>query len=68
LGSFEGKISSFELLIFTSAEGSINHALDEGFDAWRSDLEDVYSDESIADFLRMNEYEFTEDGDKWDGE
>jgi hypothetical protein len=24
LGSFEGKISSFELLIFTSAEGSIN--------------------------------------------
>ena len=47
---------------------AFNHALDAGFDAWRSDWEEAYSDESIADFLRSNEYEFTEDGDKWDGE
>ena len=47
---------------------AFNHALDAGFDAWCSDLEYVYSDEGIADFLRMNEYEFTENGDKWDGE
>ena len=44
---------------------AFNHALDEGFDAWRSDWEYTYSDESIADFLRENEYEFTEDGDQW---
>ena len=43
---------------------AFNHALDEGFEAWRSDWEDAYSDDSIADFLRTNEYEFTEDGDK----
>lgn len=43
---------------------AFNDALDEGFEAWRSDWEDAYSDESIADFLRTNEYEFTADGDK----
>jgi len=46
---------------------AFNHALDEGFDAWRSDWENAYSDESIADFLLANEYEFTEDGDKLEG-
>jgi hypothetical protein len=47
---------------------AFNHALDAGFDAWRSDWEDAYSDESIADFLRANEYEFTAGGDKWEWE
>ena len=47
---------------------AFNHALDAGFDTWRSDWEYAYSDESIADFLRANEYEFTEDGDWWKGE
>jgi hypothetical protein len=47
---------------------AFNHALDEGFEAWRSDWENAYSDDSIADFLRANEYEFTADGDNWNRE
>ena len=47
------------------ALSAFHHALYAGFDAWRSDWEDVYSDESIADFLRANEYEFTAGGDIW---
>ena len=47
---------------------AFNHALDAGFDAWRSDWEYVYSNEGIADFLRANEYEFTAGGNIWNGE
>lgn len=47
---------------------AFNHALDEGFDAWRRDWEYVCSNEGIADFLRANEYEFTASGDIWNGE
>lgn len=47
---------------------AFNHALDAGFDAWRQDWEDAYSNEGIADFLRANEYEFTASGDIWDRE
>lgn len=47
---------------------AFHDALRAGFIAWRNDWEDAYSDESIVDFLRANEYEFTADGDKWEGE
>lgn len=47
---------------------AFNHALDAGFNAWRSDWEYVCSNEGIADFLRANEYEFTAGGDIWNGE
>jgi hypothetical protein len=46
---------------------AFNHALDVGFNAWRSGWEYVYSNEGIADFLRANEYEFTASGDIWEG-
>lgn len=50
-----------------NALGAFNAAIDAGFKAWQDDLEDNYSDESLGDFLDINEYEFTQYGSKWMG-
>jgi hypothetical protein len=44
------------------ARGAFDAALWAGFKAWRDDLEYQLSDESIAETLTLNQYEFTADG------
>ena len=43
---------------------SFDSALHAGFKAWRYDLEWQQSDEYIDDLIEMNEYEFTEAGER----
>lgn len=43
---------------------AFNEALDTGFTAWRSDWESSYDDEQVDDWLEINGFEFTEDGEK----
>jgi len=44
------------------AKTAFNEALHAGFKAWRDDLEYQLDDESIDEFLTINEYEFDEYG------
>jgi hypothetical protein len=48
-----------------SAKKAFDDALYAGFEDWRSDLESTYEDDQIDDFLIANEYEFTEDGNRF---
>ena len=41
---------------------AFNRALESGFCEWRTDWEDAYSDEQLADFADANGYEFDENG------
>lgn len=41
---------------------AFNQALDAGFNEWRTDWEDAYSDEQLSEFAAINGYEFNEDG------
>ena len=45
-----------------SAKGAFDAAIDAGFKGWRNDLEFQLEDENVDEFLRINEYEFTEEG------
>lgn len=46
-----------------SALVAFKHALYEGLKEWENDRDHAYSDEAIDEFIEINEYEFTEDGD-----
>lgn len=50
------------------AKTAFNEALHAGFKAWRDDLEYQLDDESIDEFLTINEYEFDEYGNFSNGE
>ena len=41
---------------------AFNQALDVGFNEWRRDWEDAYSDEQLSELAAINGYEFNEDG------
>lgn len=44
------------------AKHAFKTALEAGFEEWKQDIQDYYSDESIVEHAICNEYEFTEDG------
>lgn len=46
------------------AKGAIDSGLWEFFKAWRDDWADSLSDEQLAETIRANEYEFTENGER----
>lgn len=48
-----------------NALGSFDSALHAGFKSWREDWESAYADDQIDDFLIANEYEFTENGERF---
>ncbi len=47
------------------ARGAFDSALWAGFKAWQDDMEYQLSDECIDEMLEINEYEFTEDGERF---
>lgn len=46
-----------------SAKKAFDKALWAGFIGWRNDMESQLSDEYIDEYMMMNEYEFTENGE-----
>ena len=44
------------------ARYAFNQALDAGFNEWRADWEDAYSDEQLSEFAAINGHEFDENG------
>lgn len=46
------------------AKEAFDQALWDAFRAWRDDMEYQLSDESVDEMLTINEYEFTEDGER----